>query len=207
MLRKTIILAAAAFSLSGTAMAQSYPVDSYGQSAGYGSTSVHSAFQGLYAGASLGMGFGENGPNNSQGFLGGLQVGFNFAADKVVFGVEADVMLTGIDAKSYTYTFSQKWLGSGRLRLGYQWNSMLIYGTGGIAGSTMSFNNMGLTESTNLGGWVLGAGAEMFVTQNISLRGEYLYYSLGRPEFTTPTGPILATTSTNILRLGANYKF
>jgi outer membrane immunogenic protein len=207
MLRLKIILAAFVAGLSGQAIAQTYPVDNYGNSGGYGSTTTHTAFQGFYAGASVGMGFGDAGPNNTQGFLGGLQAGFNFQADKVVFGVEADVMLTGIDAKSYTYTFNQRWLGSGRLRLGYQWNSMLIYGTGGFAGSTMNFNAMGLSQSTNLGGWVLGAGAEMFVTQNISLRGEYLYYSLGRPEFSTPVGPILATTNTNILRLGANYKF
>lgn len=185
-------------------MAQNLPTGSYSGS-NYASSAP--VFQGLYAGGSVGIGFGEAGPNNTQGFMAGLQAGFNFTADKLVLGVEADVMLTGINAKSYTYTFTQKWLGSGRLRLGYQLNSLMIYATGGIAGSTMNFSNFGLSESTNLGGWVAGAGAEMFVTQNISLRGEYLYYSLGQAAFTTLRGPVLATTSTNLVRLGANYKF
>jgi outer membrane immunogenic protein len=204
MLRVTIGLIAAAVLLSGTAMAQNYP-SSYGGSSS--STSAQPQFQGLYAGGNIGVGFGEAGPNNTQGFMAGVQAGFNFTADKLVLGVEADVMLTGINAKSYTYTFTQKWLASGRLRLGYQLNSILIYGTGGIAGSTMNFSNFGLSESTNLGGWVAGAGAEMFVTQNISVRGEYLYYSLGQAQFMTLSGPVLATTTTNVVRAGVNYKF
>jgi len=204
MLRVKIGLIAAAVLLSGTAMAQNYP-SSYGGSSS--STSAQPQFQGLYAGGNIGVGFGEAGPNNTQGFMAGVQAGFNFTADKLVLGVEADVMLTGINAESYTYTFTQKWLASGRLRLGYQLNSILLYGTGGIAGSTMNFSNFGLSESTNLGGWVAGAGAEMFVTQNISVRGEYLYYSLGQAQFMTLSGPVLATTTTNIVRAGVNYKF
>jgi outer membrane immunogenic protein len=204
MLRVKIGLIAAAVLLSGTAMAQNYPSSYSGSSS---STSAQPQFQGLYAGGNIGVGFGEAGPNNTQGFMAGVQAGFNFTADKLVLGVEADVMLTGINAKSYTYTFTQKWLASGRLRLGYQLNSILLYGTGGIAGSTMNFSNFGLSESTNLGGWVAGAGAEMFVTQNISVRGEYLYYSLGQAQFMTLSGPVLATTTTNIVRAGVNYKF
>lgn len=204
MLRVKIGLAAAAALLSGTAMAQNYP-SNYGNSPTY--ASAQPQFQGLYAGGNIGIGFGEAGPNNTQGFMAGVQAGFNFTADKLVLGVEADVMLTGINAKSYTYTFTQKWLASGRLRLGYQLNSIMLYGTGGIAGSTMNFSNFGLSESTNLGGWVAGAGAEMFVTQNISVRGEYLYYALGQAQFMTLNGPILATTATNVVRAGVNYKF
>ncbi|MBU3729982.1 MAG: porin family protein [Beijerinckiaceae bacterium] len=205
MSRCRIVFAAAATLLSGAAVAQDLP--SYGRSQGY-AASPTPQFQGLYAGGSLGLGFGEAGPNNSQGFLAGAQVGFNFTADRLVLGVEADVMLTGINAKSYTYTFTQKWLGSGRLRLGYVMNSLMIYGTGGIAGSTMSFSNFGgLSESNSLAGWVAGAGAEMFVTQNISVRGEYLYYSLGQAKFVSLSGPVFATTATNLIRVGANYKF
>lgn len=204
MLRRLLIIAAA-MSLPGLAMAQSAPAVSYYGGSSY--VTAPAAFQGLYAGLNLGMGFGETGPNNTQGFLGGGQIGFNFTADKFVLGLEADVMLTGINAKSYTYTFNQRWLGSGRLRLGYTMNSLMLYATGGLALSSLEFKNYALTESTNLTGWVAGVGAEMFVTQNVSLRGEYLYYSLGQASFSTLQGPILATTSTNLLRVGANYKF
>lgn len=205
MLRFRSFLIAAAAVIPGMAAAQTYPGSSY--SAPYSAPGAPSPFQGLYAGVNLGIGIGEAGPNNTQGFLGGLQAGFNFTADKLVLGVEADVMLTGINAKSYTYTFTQKWLGSGRLRLGYAMNSLMIYGTGGFALSSMEFSNMGLSDSTGLAGWVAGVGAEMFVTQNVSLRGEYLYYSLGQAQFNLQTGPVYATTSTNIVRVGANYKF
>ena len=206
LLATSALFVAVALMVPGIAAAQNYPGGSYGGS-GYGAPSAPSQFQGLYAGVNAGIGFGEAGPNNSQGFLAGAQVGFNFTADRLVLGVEADVMMSGINAKSYTYTFNQKWIGSGRLRLGYQLNSVMLYGTGGIALSTMQFSNFGLSQSTNLAGWVLGAGAEMFVTQNISVRGEYLYYSLGHPDFTTLTGPVLAATSTSLLRAGVNYKF
>ena len=206
MARCRSVVAAAALLVSGAASAQDQSY--YGRSQGYGASPTPQ-FQGLYAGGSLGLGFGEAGPNNSQGFLAGAQLGFNFTADRLVLGVEADVMLTGINAKSYTYTFNQKWIASGRLRLGYTLNnSLMIYGTGGLALSAMQFNNIGLSESSGLTGWVAGAGAEMFVTQNISLRGEYLYYSLGQASFQNLRGgSIIATTNTNLLRVGANYKF
>lgn len=206
MVRRTMVMAAAASLLSGAAAAQNLPTGSYG-----GSTYANAApaFQGLYAGVNAAMGFGSAGPNNTQGFLAGGQIGFNFTADRLVLGVEGDVMLSGINAKSYTYTFNQKWIASGRLRLGYTLNnSLMIYGTGGLALSAMQFNNIGLSESSGLTGWVAGAGAEMFVTQNISLRGEYLYYSLGQASFQNLRGgSIIATTNTNLLRVGANYKF
>lgn len=205
MLRFRSCLIAALAIIPGMAAAQTYPGSYYGGS--NSAPSTPSPFQGLYAGVNAGIGIGEAGPNNSQGFLGGVQAGFNFAADRVILGVEADVMLTGINAKSYTYTFTQKWVGSGRLRLGYTINSLMIYGTGGFALSSMDFQSLGQNASTGLTGWVAGAGAEMFVTQNVSLRGEYLYYSLGQAQFNLVSGPVFATTTTNIVRVGANYKF
>ena len=68
-------------------------------------------------------------------------------------------------------------------------------------------------------GWTIGGGAEYAITNNITLRAEYLYYDLGSQTVTaTPNAAASAalpgvylTTKTqfdgSIFRIGANYKF
>jgi outer membrane immunogenic protein len=70
-------------------------------------------------------------------------------------------------------------------------------------------------------GWTIGGGVEYAITNNISLRAEYLYYDLGKQTtIAAPNAAVLATPALNgvylttrtqfdgsIFRIGANYKF
>lgn len=125
-----------------------------------------------------------------------------------------------------------EWLGTTRGRIGFVAtpdNRLMFYGTGGVAygGGSSHFNVFdsttssywtGSPSSTRVG-WTLGAGVEYAITNNITIKGEYLYYNLGSTTLTT-TGNTFAATNFpgvyatekltfdgSIVRAGVNYKF
>ncbi len=124
------------------------------------------------------------------------------------------------------------WLGTARARVGFVAtpdNRLMIYGTGGFAyaGGSSNFNVYDATQglfwggspSSTRTGWTIGAGVEYAVTNNITIRGEYLYVDLGSNTITT-TGNLAASTllpgtyatakinyDASIFRAGVNYKF
>jgi outer membrane immunogenic protein len=116
---------------------------------------------------------------NGDGFVGGGQVGYNFQFGNVVVGIEADAQyadfgknrngaLSGgtdtvtpgvnVAAGSPNVTYfntglfsrnSADWFGTVRGRLGYAWDRVLVYGTGGLA-FTDSGNNNGSYGSNSI---------------------------------------------------------
>ena len=125
------------------------------------------------------------------------------------------------------------WLGTTRARVGYTgfWDSrLMIYATGGVAygGGSSHFDvfdnrdgwdwNGGGGSNTRVG-WTLGGGVEYAFTNNITLKGEYLYYDLGSTHSVIIANPLASTFFPNtyatakinfngsIARLGLNYKF
>ncbi len=91
---------------------------------------------------------------------------------------------------------SLTWLGTTRGRVGFVAtpdNRLMIYGTGGVAyggGNSQfsAFDNTtgsfwsGNPSSTRVG-WVIGGGVEYAITNNITIKGEYLYADLGSSKF------------------------
>jgi outer membrane immunogenic protein len=130
-------------------------------------------------------------------------------------------------AKSYLFTqeFSTDWLITARGRVGYTViPAVIVYVTAGLAATDFTVQNAfsdasGASESasvTNHIGWTAGAGTEVALTQNWSLKAEYLFLDLGSLSVTgTVTNPAglsngLTTASavqTHILRAGFNYRF
>ena len=94
------------------------------------------------------------------------------------------------------------WIGTARARVGYDLGRFLPYITGGFAygGLTQSINsNYGFVDfssftegnsSTVSIGWTAGAGAEYMVADNWSVKGEYLFTSIGG--ISTPYQQIIA---------------
>jgi outer membrane immunogenic protein len=138
----------------------------------------------------------------------------------------------GGDAFTINGKNSLTWLGTTRGRVGFVVtpdNRLMIYGTGGVAygGGNSQFsvrdNTTGSVLSANPSssrvGWVIGGGAEYAVTNNITIKGEYLYADLGSSKFTTtPNGFATANFpgvvasgkigwNASIFRAGVNYKF
>lgn len=164
-------------------------------------------------------------------FLGGT-AGFNYQMDELVFGVEGD--LNWADISGYTnpdgdpgndgYQTSVDWTGTLRGRLGYAVDSFLLYGTAGVAVAGIGIENGDVdanvfdpgtgTASTNLTGvgYVVGAGVEVAVVDNVSVKAEYNYYDFGTMAFTAPdslggTEEGTVTTNFHAVKLGVNYAF
>jgi len=186
------------------------------------------SWTGLYVGANLGTGAGverldfgggQYKSYDSDGTLGGFQVGGNYQINRFVLGLEADYDFAGIQgahiyscgAISCIYGGAVNSLGSGRGRLGYAFldNRALAYVTGGLAYGQvkgLDRNPKDYGQSFDATGWAVGGGLEYAITDHWTVRGEYLYAELGPETWTKDLGTILHST-VNVFRVGVNYKF
>jgi outer membrane immunogenic protein len=227
---------------------------------------------GFYVGSNFGYGWGHTdvtgssssvllgvttpstfaGSLNSNGVLGGGQIGFNYQfMPHWVAGIEADIDGAAINGSANTCSATGAGVvvgcetaalkltdfGTVRGRLGYAWNNVLLFGTGGFAwgqnsathagtcvgpgcpGAPLPFVSNSPSTSTTFPGWAAGAGAEWGFLSNWTLRLEYLH--LGFNGVTTNyifSGtviglPFTTTTHTSansgvdLVRLGVNYVF
>jgi outer membrane immunogenic protein len=165
-------------------------------------------FTGLFAGVHAGGGFGSSGPTNTSGILGGVQVGYNHQLpNNVVLGAEADITASNVRNNGYTEKTRQNWMGSARVKAGYAFGNVMPYVTGGLSGGTTEITTPVAKTTSTGAGWVVGAGAEMMLTPNVSMRGEYLYYALPDAALPTTVGFVKVENSVNVFRGGMNYKF
>ncbi|GAC1563116.1 MAG: porin family protein [Beijerinckiaceae bacterium] len=158
-----------------------------------------------------------------------------------------NVPIAGFPANSVTSTASidhrLDYLGTLRGRIGYAaFDRFLVYATGGLAYGHVRTNfsaiqtilgpSAGIStvmpgtavSSANRTGWTIGGGVEYAIDQNWSIKGEYLYYDLGRTTasgiFTSNATAVLpgavfaqavSNTSTrwrgSVARAGINYRF
>lgn len=166
------------------------------------------SWMGPYIGGNLGYGWGEVSHNGAKpsGVLGGLQAGYNWQSGALVLGIEGDLQINSADDTFAAWKFSNPWFGTVRGRVGYAFNNVLLYGTGGLAfGSLKGELPGGLSETTTSAGWTVGAGAEFAVNQNWSAKIEYLYVDLGEKNFMITGLPNGYSFST--VRVGVNYRF
>lgn len=178
----------------------------------------------------------------ASGFVGGVQAGYNWQlANGLVLGGEADFQGSTVKSKlvsngnlsdigvagnlsgdeSFVLETKVQWFGTVRARLGFTpTERLMVYGTGGLAygkvktslsayddGESFSAGN-----SKTKAGWTLGAGVEYAVTNNWTLKSEYLYTDLGKRFFNYIDEENVNINMENkvnfhTVRLGLNYKF
>jgi outer membrane immunogenic protein len=175
---------------------------------------------------------------NPSGALGGIQYGTNWQFGHVVLGTASDFSFSDIKSSQTVITQggtttnlgTQKlsWFSTTRARAGYTiTDSLLLYGTGGLAdgraSATSSFTVAGAcggggncpagSAAKTMWGWAAGGGME-YAMGHWSMNLEYLHYDLGHLNYnmTDPTLPgafIAASTkvSGDIVRAGVNYRF
>jgi outer membrane immunogenic protein len=178
---------------------------------------------------------------NTSGVIGGAHVGYNLQLSQFVIGLEGDVDGTS-QSKQFngSLPFGSTLVGGGvisaplggnininvnhniegsiRGRLGYAWDRVLIYATGGVAFGGFNGNVSGnfpggvlvggpnipapvafgpfggsTSASATRVGWTVGGGLEYAVTNNWSVRAEYRYTDFGHStifanSFITPFG-------------------
>jgi outer membrane immunogenic protein len=177
----------------------------------------------------------ESGDVDYEGFVGGIEAGYNWQSGNLVLGVEVDGSLSGIDGDFLEVggatrpciiaglgcTADVDWFATGRLRLGYAIDRVLPFVTGGLAvgGVEGEFDYGALNaclcsvDDTPIG-WTVGGGVEWAVSDSWSVKAEYLYVNLGKPSidgdntFWAPA-PGVGTDDYDfsVARLGVNFNF
>jgi outer membrane immunogenic protein len=133
-------------------------------------------------------------------FIGGGQVGFNYAFNRLVVGIESD--FSGFDfwsAKTPASSVADwgsdtrvvvemNWLATLRGRLGVSLDRWLLFGTAGVAFSDGEYRNHDFCNTVPLcggglinaigdmdAGWTVGGGAEFAWRPNWTVKAEYLF--------------------------------
>lgn len=171
------------------------------------------------------------------GIVGGGQAGYNYQIDSVVLGIVGDIQAGSID-DSLSDTISETGDGFGgdfqgssdvsvfgtlRARMGYAFDRIQFYGTGGLAWGQTDYELSGLLsddstfkikESNTDIGWTVGAGAEYAVTDSVVLGVEYLYVDLGSEKLSAPVNGKTnvdaktdVDTNFSLIRATLNWKF
>lgn len=190
-----------------------------------------------------------SGSASKSAFIGGGQVGYNLQNNNFVYGIEADFDSFNIKAThqatgayttggSFTVTSSANtnWLLTARGRVGWTFDNVLAYATGGLAVTDLRSSNSfadsltfipgpgvgSWSASTTKYGWTVGGGLEWALTRNWSAKVEYLYVNFGR---VTASGLVTSAApgaggvgygsaintsvdlTASIARAGINYRF
>ena len=190
----------------------------FGVNAGYISTdSNRIVTNGLNAIGAANVAIGARPPVvniDTNGFTGGGQVGYNYQftpGSGIVVGIEADAAYTDLERRRTvigttgavnSYRTSLDFLGTVRGRIGYAFDRVLVYGTGGFAygdteyranffapagGAALQFSGGRSRFET---GYAAGGGFEyalptdsffnFFRASAVTFKAEGLYYDLGR---------------------------
>ena len=206
-----------------------------GLNAGAGFGSSNNGTLGVPAGT-LGTDYTTYGSGSSNvGFVGGGQIGYNWQAGALVFGLETDLQdrnrgnrtlaegtLPGSGAYYYGVSSGSNstWFGTARGRVGFAVDRALFYATGGLAygghqnGVTAYYNDgtnptAAYNSSSNSSGvgYTLGGGIEYAITPTWTIKGEYLWVDLGKKSSTLTTASTVGTLPSYITTGGSSDRF
>jgi len=175
---------------------------------------------GFYIGANAGYGWGNVNAGNSfngrtvtigntDGFVGGGQIGYNYQMGQFVLGLEADLQAADLSTGSNVFGDRVKtdYYGTVRARVGVAFDRFMPYVTGGWAYGNVktTIGGLGSTDKSHTGGYALGAGLEYAVTNNIIAGVEYMYVDLG--EKTVLNSGVKIGNDFSVVRARLSYKF
>jgi outer membrane immunogenic protein len=209
------------------------------------------SWTGFYIGGNIGAKWGRfdetlSGPVNSIAFsrgdsntefVGGGQIGYLWQTGQFVFGIEGDIDATRLrDSVTVTTAVSpfvagdslsvrNDWQSSVRGRIGWAFDRVLVYATGGGAwGNLKTTGNFvpvgptpGFTASTDktVFGWTVGGGVDYMLMANWSIGAEYRFtrfdrdntVALGALPVVGGTTPINATTNLDTHEVTARLSY
>lgn len=188
------------------------------------------SWAGAYAGTQISYGWsrdrwtgtGARYRLKSDGVFGGLHVGYNWMTGSYLLGLEADADYGRARATatllqppaSNEISSSLGLRASARLRAGYAFDRVLIYGTGGVAAANVKRTltqytggvfNAAYSDRETRFGWTAGAGVGLALNSNWSARLEYRYTDLGSSDWSA-----IGTKhrlNEHSARLGLSYHF
>ncbi|MEF2551841.1 outer membrane protein [Aurantimonas sp. A2-1-M11] len=173
-------------------------------------------WSGPYAGAFVGYNtsnFDQSGGASfdGEGFVGGVYTGYNWQADEFVYGLEADIGGSGVDADG-TNTGARidadtDIFGSFRARAGVAVDPFLVFATGGVAAARNELSLNGFSDSQTSIGYTLGAGVEARITDNVTSRLEYRYSDFGSETYDLGNTSVSSGFDEHSIRAGVALKF
>jgi outer membrane immunogenic protein len=218
----------------GQVLAADLPVPAVQPPSSYFPTTPPTFWSGFYVGLNAGYAFGNSnwtnsldvatGGFNTSGPMVGGTFGLNLQTGSILLGFETDGDWTGIKGSSSAPYCSSltagancvtenTGIGTARVRLGYAFDRVLVYGTGGgaLGNIRTGFNPPGNFDQTITFGWTAGLGVEVGFFENWSAKIEYLYLDLDHTACVTLNCgvdvPLAASFTQNIVRVGVNYRF
>jgi outer membrane immunogenic protein len=176
---------------------------------------------GFYIGINGGGAWGHSAWDSARGFdlSGGLvggTAGYNWQTGPWVFGLEGDLDWTNINGKTSVAcplgcTTGNNWLATVRGRVGYAFDRIMPYFTGGLAvGDIKATTPLFAGKSETNAGWTVGGGLEVALMNNWTAKAEYLYVDLGTINCGLACGALIndnVSFTSHILRGGINYRF
>jgi len=180
---------------------------------------------------------GDTASFNSNGGIVGGTIGFNYQWNWFVAGFEGDVDWSGMKfsqtqstagffgTSTASLTYKNDVLSTFAARFGVAADHALFYGKAGGAWTQEEFDLSGtdptlgtLSGSNNFSrlGWMVGAGAEYAITNNLTVKAEYNYIDFGSQTETLNAntsnfGPATAVVTTkptmNVVKVGVNWLF
>lgn len=160
------------------------------------------------------------------GFVAGGTVGFNFQLPDsgFVFGLEGDGGFADLKNEASIHVqgggsahgeIRTNWLATARGRVGYAWDRVLFYGTGGAAFTEIEVKGHATgigseSDSKTNVGWTAGGGIEAAIWENVSLKAEYQFVQFGKENYVHVNGVgnlVRADLEAHILKAGLNYRF
>jgi outer membrane immunogenic protein len=155
--------------------------------------------------------------NSPSGGMIGLTAGYNWQGmgSPWVFGLEGDVDWAFIKDNvacpvGLACETKNNWFGTVRGRVGYAWDRIMPYITGGLAvGDIEATRTAFVGVSDTNAGWTIGTGIEGAIAGNWTAKVEYLYADLGDVGCSAIACGIATNVDLrlNILRGGVNYRF
>jgi len=144
---------------------------------------------------------------DANGFGGGVYGGYNWQSDNIVYGVEGDIGYSGADFSTAGLTGEQGFNGSLRARIGMDVNPFMVYATGGIAATRAELTSTTGSDTNTHVGWTAGAGAEAFLTENITTRLEYRYTDYQSKNYNLGGTNVSSGFDDHSVRVGIGMKF
>lgn len=174
------------------------------------------------------------------GFTGGIQAGVNHQTGHIVYGLEVDIdaldlssskreinpyVTDSIDFYNVNQSIKTTWLATARPRIGLASGNALVYITGGVAFTDISYHENFIdsadivehsSKTSDETGSVIGGGISYEMQNDWSITGEYLYTNFGKVSssgiFTEGVNQFGSNDHTSnltasIFRLALNHKF
>ncbi|SJZ73970.1 outer membrane protein [Consotaella salsifontis] len=177
-------------------------------------------WSGPYAGVFVGYDFknvdqsGSGASFDGDGFVGGVYTGYNWQKGSIVYGVEGDIGLSGVDAAGFnTATASEinsddsNVFGSLRGRVGVAYDPFLVFATGGVAVAENELKIGNTSDSNTHVGYTVGGGVEAKISDNITSRLEYRYSDYGSEDYAIGGTTVSSGFDEHSIRAGVALKF